>query len=179
MTKKKNDPLRLDISYLVKQPPATYKEFEFNFPQLKLSPELVLVDIQGSIAISVTEDGVVAEGKLAALSQLTCGRCLDDYWQPLEINFTEIFSAHPGDDPADDQQEQPLEADGSIDLGSILRDYALLDMPIRQFCKDDCKGLCPTCGMNLNQKDCGHTQESIDPRMEGLKQLLENEETSD
>ena len=179
MTKKKNDPLRLDISYLVKQPPATYKEFEFNFPQLELSPELVLVDIQGSIAISVTEDGVVADGKLKALSQLSCSRCLDDYWQPLEINFTEIFSANPAGDPADDQQEQPLEADGSIDLGSILRDYAVVDIPIRQLCKDDCKGLCPTCGMNLNQKDCGHRQESINPRMEGLRQFLENEESTD
>ena len=65
MTLKKNDPLRLDVSYLVKGSPGTYKEFEFNFPQLVFSPDLTLVDILGKISVSVTEDGVVADGDLA------------------------------------------------------------------------------------------------------------------
>lgn len=171
MTIKKNDPLRLDVSYLVKGSPGTQKEFEFSFPQLNFSSELTLVDIQGKINISVIEDGVVAEGKLGALTQLDCSRCLNDFWQPLEISFTEIFSAHP----AEDLGEQKLPADGSIDLTPIIRDYATLDIPIRQLCAEDCKGLCAVCGMNLNQKDCGHRQESIDPRMEGLRELLDKE----
>ncbi len=175
MTIKKNDPLRLDVSYLVKGSPGTHKEFEFSFPQLNFSSELTLVDIQGKIIVSVTEDGVVAEGKLGALTQLDCSRCLNDFWHPLEISFTEIFSAHP----AEDSGEQKLPRDGSIDLTPIIRDYATLDIPIRQICAEDCKGLCAVCGMDLNQKDCGHRQESIDPRMEGLRQLLENQDSSE
>jgi len=174
MTLKKNDPLRLDVSYLVKDSPGTHKDFDFNFPQMVFSPELTLVDIQGTIAISTTEDGVVAEGKMAALTQLICSRCLDDYWQPITIDFTEIFSSHPldGEDSLD---EQLLPADGSIDLTPILRDYATLDIPIRQICRPDCKGLCPTCGENLNLVDCGHRQESIDPRLAELGELLKKE----
>ncbi len=179
MTQKKNDPLRLDVSFLVKGSPGTYKEFEFNFPQLNFSPDLTLVDIQGTIGISVTEDGVVADGKLAALTQLACSRCLKDFWQPLKINFTEMFSAHPAGNPGDYLGEQLLPADGSIDLTPILRDYAILDIPIRQLCSEDCKGLCPICGQNLNQEDCGHRQESFDPRMAELQKLLENVETTD
>ncbi len=179
MTIKKNDPLRLDVSYLIKGSPGTYKEFEFNFPQLKFSDDLTLVDIQGKIAISVTEDGVVADGKVAALTQLTCSRCLDDFWHPLKINFTEIFSEHPAGDSGNDLGEQPLPADGAIDLGPIIRDYAVVDIPIRQLCSEDCRGLCPVCGNNRNQEDCGHRQESIDPRMAELQKLLENEETTD
>jgi uncharacterized protein len=179
MTIKKNDPLQLDISYLVKQSPGTRKEFEFQFPQLNFPPDLTLVDIQGVIAISVTEDGVVADGDLTALTQLSCSRCLEDYWQPLEITFTEIFAAHPAKQSEEELGEQFLPRDGSINLGPILRDYALLDIPIRQLCSAECKGLCPICGANLNQEDCGHKQESIDPRMEGLKQLLENQEASE
>lgn len=175
MVLKKNDPLRLDVSYLAKGSPGTHKEFEFSFPQLNFSSELTLVDIQGKIVISVTEDGVVAEGNLGALTQLVCSRCLNDFWQPLEISFTEIFSAHP----AEDSGEQKLPADRSIDLTPIIRDYATLDIPIRQICAEDCKGLCADCGMNLNQKDCGHHQESIDPRMEGLRELLENKDSSE
>ncbi|MEE8356668.1 MAG: DUF177 domain-containing protein [Anaerolineales bacterium] len=175
MVLKKNDPLRLDVSYLVKGSPGTHEEFEFSFPQLNFSSKLTLVDIQGKINISVTEDGVVAEGKLGALTQLDCSRCLNVFWQPLEINFTEIFSNHP----AEDSGEQKLSADRSIDLTPIIRDYATLDIPIRQICAEDCKGLCAVCGMNLNQKDCGHRQESIDPRMEGLRELLENKDSSE
>ncbi len=176
MTLKKNDPLRLDVSYLVKNSPGTYKEFEFNFPQLVFSPEFSLVGIAGKIKVSTTEDGVVAEGNLTALTELACSRCLDDYWQPLKMEFTEIFLAHPLEAQDADLGEQPLPADGSINLTPILRDYASLEIPIRQVCRNDCKGLCPSCGGNLNQKDCGHRQEQIDPRFEGLQALLEKDE---
>ena len=179
MTLKKNDPLRLDVSYLVKGSPGTYKEFEFNFPQLSFPPDLTLVDILGKISVSVTEGGVVVEGKLAALTQLACSRCLKDFWQPININFTEMFSAHPAGNPGSELGEQQLPADGSIDLTPIIRDYAILDIPIRQLCAEDCKGLCPVCGMNRNQEDCGHRQVSIDPRMAELQKLLENEDLSD
>lgn len=176
MTLKKNDPLRLDVSYLVKGSPGTRKEFDFNFLQLHLPSDLNLVDVQGLIAVSVTEDGVVAEGKINALTELSCSRCLENYWQPIKMNFTEMFFAHPVEEERNQVREQPLPSDGSIDLTPILRDYASLDIPIRQVCKVECKGLCPTCGLNLNQEDCGHKQESIDPRMEGLRALLEKEE---
>lgn len=176
MTLKKNDPLRLDVSYLAKGSPGTYKEFDFIFPQLILPDNMLLVDIQGKIGISVTEDGVVADGKIQSLTELSCSRCLESYWQPVMIEFTEIFSSHPIDYAENDLGEQSLPADGSIDLTPIIRDYAALDIPIRQVCKEDCKGLCPSCGVNRNETDCGHVQEHIDPRMEGLRALLEKGE---
>jgi uncharacterized protein len=176
MSVKKNDPLRLDVSYLVKQSPGTHKEFDFNFSQLKLPPDLVLKDLEGKIAISVTEDGVVAEGDLEGSVDMECNRCLELYQQPLKIQFTEIFSAHPAENSEEDVGEQPLPTDGSINLSSIFRDYASLDIPIRHLCSPECKGLCPVCGMNLNQEDCGHKIERVDPRLEGLRDLLENSE---
>jgi uncharacterized protein len=176
MTLKKNDPLRLDVSYLVKESPGTHKEFDFNFTQLTLPGALVLVDVQGVIAVSVTEDGVVAEGDIKALTQLSCSRCLEEYWQPIAIQFTEMFTNHPLKDPGENL-ESLLPADGSIDLTPIIRDYAILDIPISRICKPDCKGLCPTCGANLNEGDCGHRQENIDPRMAGLKELLEQSQS--
>jgi uncharacterized protein len=177
MTLKKNNPLRLDVSYLVKDSPGTHKDFDFSFPQLALNPDLVIVDVNGMIAVSTTEDGVVAEGNLSALTQLYCSRCLEDYWQPIKIEFTEIFSSHPVEDNQEDLGEQPLPSDGYLDLTPLINDYASLDIPIRQLCKEDCKGLCPTCGQNLNIMDCGHKQESIDPRFEGLKELLKDKDT--
>jgi uncharacterized protein len=175
MTLKKNDPLRLDVSYLVKESPGTRKEFDFNFTQLSLPGDLLLVDIHGLIAILVTEDGVMADGKIKALTQLDCSRCLEDYWQPVNIRFTEMFTYHPVEN-SPENLEQLLPSDGSIDLTPIIRDYTVLDLPISKACKPDCKGLCLICGANLNEGDCGHRQESIDPRLEGLKALLKDSE---
>ncbi len=90
-----------------------------------------------------------------------------------------MFSAHPAEAGKDELGEQKLPVDGAIDLTPIIRDYATLDIPIRQLCSEDCKGLCPVCGMNRNQEDCGHRQVSIDPRMAELQKLLEDKETSD
>ena len=132
--------------------------------------------IEGEIGISVTEDGVVAEGVLEAITDLVCSRCLEGFLQPIKIQFTEMFSANLEENSEGELGEQPLPKDGTIDLGPILRDYVVLDIPIRQVCREDCKGLCPTCGLSLNEKDCGHRQESIDPRMEGLRELLDKEE---
>lgn len=178
MSIRKNDPLRLDVSYLVKSAPGTHKDFDFTFTQLPLPADLLLVDVKGTIGVSVTEDGVVVEGKIKALTELACSRCLDAFWQPVQIDFTEMFSAHPAEN-GDEIGEQYLPVDGALDLTPIIRDYAALDIPIRQVCKPECKGLCPTCGGNLNQEECGHKQESIDPRMAGLKALLEDGEELD
>ena len=175
MAIKKNDPLRLDVSYLVKESPGTRKEFDFDFTQLSLPGDLLLVDIHGSIAISVSEDGVMADGNIKALTEISCSRCLEDFWHPIEIRFTEMFTNHPVEN-SPENLEQQLPSDGSIDLTPIMRDYAVLDIPIGQACKADCKGLCLTGGANLNEEDCGHSQESIDPRLEGLKALLEQVE---
>ena len=175
MSLKKNDPLRLDISYLVKNSPGSHKDFDFDFPQLVLSPELTLLNIKGKIGVSTTEDGVVVEGELTALTGLICSRCLEDFWQPVKMSFADIYASHP-QEGNDGVGEQPLPSDGSLDLTPLLRDYASLDIPIRPVCREDCKGLCQSCGGNLNDKDCGHRRVDIDPRMQGLRELLENQD---
>ncbi len=178
MSIKKNNPLRLDVSYLIKQSPGTFREYEFNFPRLELSEDLVLMDVEGNIAVSVTDDGVVADGDLRAYTQQQCTRCLQEYRQPLEIKFTEMFVFHPNGEDGE-MLEHPLPPDAFIDLTPLIRDYALLDIPIRHLCQEDCQGLCPVCGTNLNEEDCGHRQEDIDPRMAKLKQFLDEDELAE
>ena len=61
----------------------------------------------------------------------------------------------------------------------VLRDTILLSIPLKPLCREECKGLCPVCGKNLNEGECEHVkkkEEEIDPRWEKLKALLEKEE---
>lgn len=176
MTRKKNDPFRLDVSYLTQQSPGTSKTIELVFPHLEFEPDFDLEDVHGPLKVSVTNDGVALEGNLTAHTELGCSRCLTRYQQQLNLQFTEVYSFAPSGTTEDDNKEQPLPPDGVIDLEPLIREYALLDIPIKHVCREDCKGLCPVCGTNLNEEDCGHRQEEIDPRMAKLKQLLDEEE---
>lgn len=176
MTLKNNNPFRLDVSHLTRQSPGTSREYDLEFPSLDFEPDFHLHDVQGTLIISVTDDGVALEGKLEAQTELGCSRCLDRYQQPLTLQFTEVYAFSPSEVEDDDHKEQPLPPDAVIDLEPLIREYALLDIPIKHICSEDCKGLCPVCGANLNEEDCGHRQEEIDPRMAKLKQLLDEEE---
>ena len=60
-----------------------------------------------------------------------------------------------------------------IDLAPLIREYALLDVPIKPICKPACKGLCPVCGEDLNQVDCGHHRDAEESPFSVLKDLLE------
>jgi uncharacterized protein len=62
---------------------------------------------------------------------------------------------------------------GIIDLNPVLREYAVLEIPMRPLCKPDCKGLCPICGNNLNDSNCNHEDDLGDPRFSSLKKLLD------
>jgi uncharacterized protein len=61
--------------------------------------------------------------------------------------------------------------DAHLDLKPLVRDYALLEFPLKPICREDCQGLCQECGQNLNEKDCGHQPDNDSP-FTALKDLL-------
>ena len=111
--------------------------------------------------------------------RIPCDRCLDDVEVPLELEFSQKVPAEretgskeadesPGD--ADTQEESAFEPDYylegyNLDVDKLLFGEALLNWPSRVLCKEDCRGLCPVCGQNLNHGDCGCERKALDPRM--------------
>jgi uncharacterized protein len=65
--------------------------------------------------------------------------------------------------------------DGMLDVMDLLREQFMLALPMKPLCSDDCRGLCPECGANLNRTECGHTPKWEDPRLAPLKGLLNRE----
>jgi uncharacterized protein len=61
---------------------------------------------------------------------------------------------------------------GLLDLEPLIREEMLLAIPINPICRPDCKGLCPVCGENLNESQCSHEDEEVDPRLSVLRTLL-------
>ena len=76
---------------------------------------------------------------------------------------------------ADENDEYILtDEDGFIDLSAVFNDELLLELPTKLLCREDCKGLCPKCGKDLNKGSCNCPTKEIDPRLEVLKALLDN-----
>lgn len=99
-----------------------------------------------------------------------CVRCLTDFAQPLSIDFTELYAFTPH---SVTESGLLVPETGKIDLAPLVREEMLLAIPISPLCREDCKGLCPICGENLNETTCHHDDESIDPRLSVLKALLQ------
>ncbi len=162
-------PFELNIGFLITSAVGTCRDFPFEFDQIKLGSDLPVTDFSGLVTFSRTQQGLLIQGKFVASTILECVRCLDQYSQPLTWEFTDLF-AFNSKSVSDSNLLVP--ENGRIDLEPLLREYALLEVPIKPICRKECKGLCPTCGENLNHTDCGHRQSEVDSPFSQLKDLF-------
>jgi uncharacterized protein len=106
---------------------------------------------------------------------LICDRCLEAFTSEFREELDRIFQIGSG--ALDDDEEVEIIPEGSkeIDLSQTLYEAVVIAQPIRVVCKEECKGLCPHCGVNLNHTKCSCITTRIDPRLEKLKLLLKEE----
>ena len=110
--------------------------------------------------------------KVHAALPAECGRCLTNFDQPLDTEYTELYAFSPR---SVTELDLILPEDGHIDLEPLVREYMLLAIPINPLCKPDCKGLCPVCGEKLNEFQHNHDTDEGDPRLSVLKTLLKKD----
>ena len=101
-----------------------------------------------------------------------CARCGKRLARHLEPRYTATLQADPED--ADSEEIFPLDGDG-VDVSDVLETCFILDTDQKYLCREDCKGLCPTCGKDLNDGPC-QCKKQIDPRMAVLRRLLEDDQ---
>lgn len=159
----------MNVGFLLKQNVGFSREFEFDHPSVQVDDELVIRDLNGVLRLTRAAQGIYVEGTLRGTLRLECARCLEPTDQVLAPHLGELF-VFPADKAEDPVLAIPETA--ILDLRPLLREVMLLEIPIRPVCKPDCQGLCPVCGQNLNEGDCDHPQEDIDPRLAPLQSLL-------
>lgn len=93
-----------------------------------------------------------------------CARCLAPVREPFSLELD-----LPIETGSEETEEETIVAQGQkIDLDSLSQETVYTNLPLRLICKEDCKGLCPKCGKDLNTGDCGCQTKEIDPRLAGL-----------
>ncbi|WP_028709419.1 YceD family protein [Propionicicella superfundia] len=116
-------------------------------------------------------EGVLVTGAADVSLHGVCARCLKEIELVEQIDLMELF-LYP-DKELDDEEASRIE-DETVDLEPVLRDAVVLDLPFTPLCREDCAGLCPTCGTDLNDDpDHGHG-DAVDPRWAGLSGLMDD-----
>jgi len=161
-------PFRINVGFIVHEEIGYNHEFPFEVRKIVID-DLELRNIEGSVHIGRTQQGLVVQGGFSGDTTLECVRCLKDFSSHLDWEFTELYAFN---NKSVSETGLMLSEDAQIDLAPILREYALLEVPIKPLHDPDCKGLCIECGQDLNVKDCGHSQQEDDSPFAALKKLL-------
>lgn len=117
-------------------------------------------------------------GTVVTELELPCSRCLEPFRLPVAAPFdlrylpaSEVSS--DGEREVDDEDlETSYYENDAIDLNGLMREQFYLALPMKPLCQDDCRGLCPQCGTNLNAGNCSCAPVWEDPRLAALKNLL-------
>ncbi|WP_027881820.1 YceD family protein [Meiothermus rufus] len=103
-------------------------------------------------------------GEIAGYALLECRRCLTPTPAAVRAHFQYMLRYQPGlahpELVEEDEEEVLLFGHPNLELGPILSEAFALELPYTVLCKEDCKGLCPVCGTNRNEVDCGHDEGS-------------------
>ena len=140
----------------------------------------IVAPVELEFDIHKDKDKFRLSGLLRTELELQCSRCLEPYRFAVDADFDQRYlpASAASMDPDREVQEDDLETsyytDDQIDLGELLREQFYLALPMKPLCRDDCRGLCPQCGTNLNTGTCDCSPVWEDPRLAALKAIKEN-----
>ncbi len=132
-------------------------------------PFVTPVQVKGSIRSFASSAELNVEVRYAY--SMPCNRCLTLTRKELCHNISHVI-VNKLNDEEDLEDDIVIEGD-ELDLDELIYSDIILLTPTKFLCKEDCKGLCPTCGKNLNEGDCACAKQQTDPRLEALRQLLQ------
>ncbi len=149
--------MQIDINPIIKSTGAslaieteiTAQDLGFSFQDYRLIRPLSL---KGELVN--TGDGILLlTGHLSAAYEGDCARCLEPVSAEIDLDLDEVFQ--PGHPSAEDLEREVYWYTGyKVDIGQAIRDNLLPHVLRRLVCREDCKGICPVCGANLNERDC-------------------------
>jgi uncharacterized protein len=162
--------MRFNVSHLVKAPIGARDVVHLDVGAVTLGGDLVLHYLRGDISFTRTTDGLLAEGQLDTRLGVECVRCLTEFSLPLTVQLDDLVFALP--QAPSKVSEYRVSEHGWVNTALALREQILLSIPLFLLCRPDCKGFCSQCGQDLNSGTCDCEQQTIDPRLAVLRDLL-------
>lgn len=147
-------------------------------PEADPTEYTVLGDVHFDGTVRKDDPRFILSGRLQARLQMACGKCLEPFTLPIDTQVDLTYVPHPAVaaesevELSQDDLTTAFYRDQTLDLGEMVREQFYLALPMRPLCREDCKGLCPQCGTNLNQGTCACDVRWEDPRLASLRTLL-------
>lgn len=176
-----SDSLKINLTILPEEGlPLSFSEgaawFKECFSDDEL-PEFSMVKVDVNCLVTKSGDTIYIRGELAAQISQECARCMELATIPIGGEF--VYTLVPAKAEVEEDLEltaQELETSyyrgEFIDLAPMICEQIVLQAPMRILCADDCKGLCPRCGVNLNTGSCNCRSDVVDDRLAMLKKFI-------
>ena len=170
--------MELNVSQLLMQPSGSSREYHLD-EIANLTEDIRGVRIRGSVRLLRTNKSVWVSATLNSAIDSECGRCLIPFSYPIHLEIEEEFvptlnpmtgaKVSPPDD--DDKDYCTIDENHILDLTGTVREYTIMALPMKPLCDHQCAGLCPTCGLDLNNNVCS-CEAPIDARWGPLLELM-------
>lgn len=165
--------VRIDVGDLLKRPVGTTRSY-------KIDEETEGAEgpckIKGNLELMRTGRGILMRANIDTSEKCTCSRCLEEFKHPLRLNIQEEYfpkvdlnTGVPLPAPSEPNAFS-LDENQELDTAEAVRQHIVISMPMKPVCKENCAGLCPTCGKNLNEGPCICVRE-VDARWHKLQGL--------
>jgi uncharacterized protein len=168
--------MEINVAQLLRAPIGSVRDYDID-QVMDVTGDGVNRPVQGRVRLVRTNRSILVKGTVNTVVELSCSRCLGRFEYPLKLNIEEEYfpTADVNTGAAVPVPDEPgsftIDENHILDLTEALRQYALLAVPMKPLCAEDCAGLCPACGQNLNQGPCGCPSETTDPRWAELSKL--------
>lgn len=153
------------------------QDWKFEFGELDLKNFLIGFYESGRLRLTAQASGkdYHMSGELFVPMVLECSRCLEPFRLPLFLPlgwFVRRVEALTSEDELPDGEFEILPETQELDFTGRVRETIIFNLPAKPLCRSDCRGLCPVCGQNLNNRECACRREAADPRWDGLRRLM-------
>jgi len=152
--------IELDDTFEINEIKTEGNDIKFNRP----------VEVNGGIFN--TDDGIYLQAKVSFEYTTSCARCLKNITKN-EVAMLDYKIVYENDQESLTEDELILEKGNILNLKEPIISSILLSLPMKTICDDECKGICPQCGKDLNKGDCNCEDDNIDPRLAKLKRLMD------
>jgi len=165
--------MEINVSQQLKSAIGTLREYDVD-SQLDLLGIGVKNTVKGRVSLTRTNRGILVQGKVHTCIPAECSRCLNSFDCPLTIDIEEeyfpIIDVNSGSalEVPDEPDSFRIDEHHILDLSEAIRQNALLAIPMKPLCREDCPGLCPECGKDLTKTRCNCKTNKIDPRWSKL-----------
>jgi len=175
--------LEFNVAQLLKSPVGTTRRYELAEPDGGQLASMIIAPLIGSATFMRSGRGILVKATVSTTLELPCSRCLEPSQLPITVQIEEEFlqtvDLASGMTLSVEEDDQALLIDDhhTLNLGEMIRQYILTEVPIQPLCRPECAGLCPICGHNRNLGPCACRPEPTDPRLATLSRWFAQHKT--